>query len=36
MTDAFLTSSRYELAFWEASWREETPLRQPETPASTG
>jgi thiaminase/transcriptional activator TenA len=23
MTDAFLTSSRYELAFWEASWRKE-------------
>jgi thiaminase/transcriptional activator TenA len=36
MTDAFLTSSRYELAFWEASWREETSPRQPETPASTG
>lgn len=36
MTDAFLTSSRYELAFWNASWREEAPLRQPETPASTG
>jgi thiaminase (transcriptional activator TenA) len=26
MTDAFLTSSRYELAFWDASWREEAPL----------
>jgi thiaminase/transcriptional activator TenA len=26
MTDAFLTSSRYELAFWEASWREEAPF----------
>ncbi len=26
MTDAFLTSSRYELAFWDASWREEEPL----------
>jgi thiaminase/transcriptional activator TenA len=36
MTDAFLTSSRYELAFWDASWREEAPPRQPETPASTG
>src|SRR5215216_3277152 len=36
MTDAFLTSSGYELAFWEASWREETPLHQPETPARTG
>jgi thiaminase/transcriptional activator TenA len=36
MTDAFLTSSRYELAFWDASWREETSPRQPETPASTG
>ena len=23
MTDAFLTSSRYELAFWDASWHEE-------------
>jgi thiaminase (transcriptional activator TenA) len=36
MTDAFLTSSRYELAFWDASWREETSPRQPESPASTG
>jgi thiaminase (transcriptional activator TenA) len=36
MTDAFLTSSRHELAFWDASWREEASLRQPETPASTG
>jgi thiaminase (transcriptional activator TenA) len=27
MTDAFLTSSRYELDFWNASWREEAPLR---------
>ena len=26
MTDAFLVSSRYELAFWNASWREEAPL----------
>jgi thiaminase/transcriptional activator TenA len=26
MTDAFLTSSRYELAFWDASWREEAPF----------
>ncbi len=26
MREAFLTSSRYELAFWEASWREEPPL----------
>jgi thiaminase/transcriptional activator TenA len=26
MTEAFLLSSRYELAFWEASWREEVPL----------
>jgi thiaminase/transcriptional activator TenA len=32
MTDAFLTSSRYELAFWDASWREEPPLREPRTP----
>jgi thiaminase/transcriptional activator TenA len=36
MTDAFLTSSGYELAFWDASWREESSPRQPETPASTG
>jgi thiaminase/transcriptional activator TenA len=26
MREAFLTSARYELAFWEASWREEPPL----------
>lgn len=26
MTDAFLTSSRHELAFWDASWRQEPPL----------
>jgi thiaminase/transcriptional activator TenA len=26
MSDAFQTSSRYELAFWDASWREEAPL----------
>lgn len=26
MTEAFLVSSRYELAFWDASWREEPPL----------
>jgi thiaminase (transcriptional activator TenA) len=26
MTDAFVTSSHYELAFWDASWREEPPL----------
>ncbi|MGH3047140.1 MAG: thiaminase II [Gaiellaceae bacterium] len=32
MTEAFLTSSRYELAFWDASWREELPLREPDTP----
>jgi thiaminase (transcriptional activator TenA) len=32
MTDAFLISSRYELAFWDASWREEPPLREPGTP----
>jgi thiaminase (transcriptional activator TenA) len=32
MTDAFLTSSRYELAFWDASWRQEPPLREPDTP----
>jgi thiaminase/transcriptional activator TenA len=23
MTEAFVTSSRYELAFWEMSWRRE-------------
>jgi thiaminase len=28
MTDAFLTSSRYELAFWDASWRKEPPLNR--------
>jgi thiaminase (transcriptional activator TenA) len=33
MTEAFLISSRYELAFWSASWREEPPLHQPETRA---
>jgi thiaminase/transcriptional activator TenA len=33
MTDAFLTSSRYELAFWDASWREEPPLRERSTPS---
>jgi thiaminase/transcriptional activator TenA len=27
MTSAFLTSSRYELEFWNASWREEAQLR---------
>ena len=32
MTDAFLTSSRYELAFWDASWRNEPPLHTPATP----
>jgi thiaminase (transcriptional activator TenA) len=26
MTETFLTSSRHELAFWDASWREEAPL----------
>jgi thiaminase/transcriptional activator TenA len=26
MVEAFLTSSRYELAFWEMAWREEPPL----------
>ncbi len=26
MTETFLTSSRYELAFWNASWHEEAPL----------
>jgi thiaminase/transcriptional activator TenA len=38
MTDAFFTSSRYELAFWDASWHHEPPaggnLRLPtRTPA---
>ena len=28
MNDAFLTSSRYELAFWDSSWRQEPPLRE--------
>ena len=32
MTEAFLTSSRYELAFWGASWRTELPLGEPVTP----
>lgn len=32
MADAFLTSSRYELAFWDASWWEEPPLGKPGTP----
>jgi thiaminase/transcriptional activator TenA len=36
MTDAFLTSSQHELAFWNASWREEAPLHPPETPTRTG
>ncbi|MBA2359627.1 MAG: hypothetical protein H0V79_01605, partial [Actinobacteria bacterium] len=31
VTDAFLTSSRYELAFWDASWRKEPPLRESDT-----
>src|SRR5439155_5869476 len=26
MREAFLTSSRYELAFWEMAWRQEAPL----------
>jgi len=30
MTDAFLTSSRYELGFWDASWRKEPPLDRPD------
>jgi thiaminase (transcriptional activator TenA) len=30
MTDVFLTSSRYELAFWDASWRKEPPLHKPD------
>ena len=36
MTSAFLTSSRYELAFWNASWREEPPLCRSEPPERTG
>lgn len=36
MTEAFLVSSRYELAFWDASWREEAPLQQIETSAGAG
>jgi len=32
MTDPSLPSSRYELAFWEASWREEPPLREHGSP----
>ena len=36
MTAAFLTSSRYELVFWDASWREEAPLHEPETSAGAG
>ncbi len=31
MTDAFLTSSRYELAFWAASWHEEPPFHESDT-----
>jgi thiaminase/transcriptional activator TenA len=31
MGEAFLTSSRYELAFWDASWRREPPLRDSDT-----
>jgi thiaminase/transcriptional activator TenA len=34
ITEAFVTSSRYELAFWDASWREEAPLNQAESGAS--
>jgi thiaminase (transcriptional activator TenA) len=32
MSNAFNTSSRYELAFWDASWRREPPLREPDPP----
>ncbi len=32
MTDAFLTSSRWELAFWDASWRDEPPLGELDAP----
>jgi len=31
MLDAFLSSSRYELAFWDASWHAEPPLLGPDT-----
>ena len=31
MGEAFLTPSRYELAFWDASWRREPPLRESDT-----
>jgi thiaminase (transcriptional activator TenA) len=30
MTDAFLISSHYELAFWDASWRKEPPVHKPD------
>jgi thiaminase/transcriptional activator TenA len=29
MTEAFVVSSQYELAFWDASWREELPAAAP-------
>jgi thiaminase/transcriptional activator TenA len=32
MTEAFLTSSRWELAFWDASWRQEPPQHEAEVP----
>jgi thiaminase/transcriptional activator TenA len=32
MRDAFVTSSGYELAFWDASWHVEPPLGESDTP----
>jgi thiaminase/transcriptional activator TenA len=32
MLEAFLNSSRYELAFWDASWHAEPPLLGPDIP----
>ena len=31
MTDAFLTSSRHELAFWDASWHRQPPVQERRT-----
>jgi thiaminase/transcriptional activator TenA len=36
MSEAFITSSRYELAFWDASWRGEPPLREYDAPFQNG
>ena len=35
MSEAFITSSRCELAFWDASWRGEPPLREYDAPFKT-